>query len=63
MTMGGRNIYISVLVFICLLFPPALLAQDSKAVVWGFEVLAFAASFTTLHALDGRQRRRERDRD
>ncbi len=63
MTMGGRNIYISVLIFICILFPPALLLQDSKAVVWSFEVLAFAASFTALHVLDGRQQRRQQKRD
>jgi hypothetical protein len=57
--MGRKNVYISVLIFICILFPPALLAPDSKAVIWSCEVLAFAASFTALHQLDGRQRRRD----
>jgi hypothetical protein len=59
--MGGRNIYIATLVFICILFPASLLLQDSKAALAGFEVTAFVASFTVLHALDNRQLRRERE--
>jgi hypothetical protein len=61
--MGGRNIYISVLVFIAVLFPPSLLSHGDQATVWASEALAFAASLTTLHLLDGRQRRREQGRD
>lgn len=61
--MGGRNIYISMLVFVCVLFPGGLLFQHSKEVVWGLEVAAFAAAFTALHVLDNRQRRREQAGD
>jgi hypothetical protein len=51
------------LIFVCILFPAGFLLQDSKAAVWGLEILAFVASFTALHVLDGRQQRRQQKRD
>jgi hypothetical protein len=61
--MGGRNIYISMLVFVGILLPAGLLLKGSNAALVAFEVLAFAAGFRVLHVLDGRQQRREEDGD
>jgi preprotein translocase subunit SecG len=61
--MGMRNIYISLVVFVCILFPAGILLQDSEAAVQAVVVVAFVACFTVLHTLDERQRRRERRND
>jgi hypothetical protein len=57
--MGPRNIYISLFVFILILFPGALtLPREDETAQGAVLVLAFISSFTVLHILDGRQRRR-----
>lgn len=54
-----QNIYISLLVFASILVPAAFFFQETEALVWMFEIIAFAASFTVLHALKNRDRRRK----
>jgi hypothetical protein len=58
--MGPRNIYISIFVFILILFPGTLFfrheGETARVVV---AVLAFVACFTVANVLDFRQHRRE----
>lgn len=56
--MGMRNIYISVLAFIGIMSLGILLFRDSQAALGAVQAVAFAAGFTLLHLLDGRDRRR-----
>jgi hypothetical protein len=60
MPMGPRNIYISILVFVLILFPGTLLFRHGGETARGaVAALAFVACFTVVNVLDFRQRRRE----
>jgi hypothetical protein len=56
---GPRNIYISLLVAVGIVFPGALLFRDEETASQVVVVVAFTASIGILQILDARQRRRE----
>jgi hypothetical protein len=60
-TMKTRNFYISILVFVGIALPGALLLRPvGGAAVQAIGVVAFIACFTVFHTLDDRDRRHRR---
>lgn len=58
---GARNIYISIAVMAAILFGGGLAVQRfGETAVQIVAFIGIAAGFIVLHALDGRDRRRER---
>lgn len=59
--MGPRNIYISIAVMAVILFGGGFAVQSlGGTAIQIVTVIGIAAGFIVLHALDGRDRRRER---
>lgn len=63
LTMAAKNIYISVLAFICILFPGGALFRHSQGLMFLVEFAAFVVMFALLHALDDRDRRHRQPED
>jgi hypothetical protein len=59
MPMGPRNIYISLLVLVGVLFPGAFIFRNSETASQAVFAVAFMGGLAVLQILDTRQRRRE----
>ena len=57
--MGPRNMYISLLVFVGILVPGAVIFRHDDIGYQGAGIAAFVCCFAVLHMLDARQRRQE----